>query len=78
MSEPLSGTIEDLLSQIEAIPAGTKSFRLFVAQSLTLKGEPIDQSPAMAVVLDKLLGKDLFPDGFEQRPTGRWYKYKAD
>jgi hypothetical protein len=33
---------------------------------------------AMAVVLDKLLGKQLYPDGFDQRPTGRRYKYKSD
>lgn len=78
VSEPSSGTIESLLAQVEAIPAGTKSFELFVPQSLTWEGRAIDQNPAMAVVLDKLLGKGLFPDGFEQRPNGRRYKYKAD
>jgi hypothetical protein len=77
VSEPASGAVEALLAQVEAIPAGTKSFELFVPQSLTLEGRPIDQNPAMAVV-DRLLGKGLFPDGFEQRPTGRRYKYKAD
>ena len=78
MSEPSSGTIESLLAQVEAIPADTKQFELFVPQSVTYEGRPFDQNPAMAVVLDKLLGKGLFPDGFEQRPTGRQYKYKAD
>lgn len=76
--EPPSGNIESLLAQVEAIPAGTKSFELFVPQSITLEDRPMDQNLAMAVVLDKLLGKGLFPDGFDQRPNGRRYKYKSD
>lgn len=76
-TEP-AGTTESLLAQIDAIPAGTHSFELFVPQSLTWEGRPIDKKLAMAMVLDKLLGKGLFPDGFDQQPTGRRYKYKAD
>lgn len=78
VNEPSSGTCEELLAQIEALPEDTKRFELFVPLSLTWQGKPIGQNPAMAVVLDKLLDKGLFPDGFEQRPTGRRYKYKAD
>jgi hypothetical protein len=77
VSEPSSGTVEGLLAQVQAIPPGTKTFELFVPQRLTWEGRPIDQSLAMAVVVDQLLGKKLFPDSFEQRPTGRRYKYKA-
>jgi hypothetical protein len=32
---------------------------------------------AMAVVVDKLIAKRLFPDGFDQRDTGRHYRYRA-
>ena len=78
VNEPSSGTIESLLALIEKLPEGTKSFELFVPQSLTWQGRPIDQNTAMTIVLDKLLGKGLVPDGFEQRPVGRRYKYKAD
>ncbi len=78
MSEPSSGTIEGLLAQVEALPEGIESFELFVPEDLTWQGRSVDQNIAMAVVLDKLLGKELYPDGFDQRPTGRRYKYKLD
>lgn len=78
VSEPSSGTIESLLAQVEALPEGTKTFELFVPQDLTWQGRPVAQNMAMAVGLDKLLGKQLYPDGFEQRPTGRRYTYKTD
>ena len=78
MTEPLSGTIEGLLAQIEALPEGTTTFELFVPQDLTWQGRPVAQNLAIAIVLDKLLGKQLYPDGFDQRPTGRRYKYKSD
>ncbi len=76
MNEPSSGTLEELLARIEALPHDTRKFELFVPQSITWQGRPIDKSAAMAVVLDKLLDKGLFPDGFELRPNGRRYKYK--
>jgi len=76
MSEPATGTIEDLLAKVDAIPEGTKTFELYVPQSLTMEGRSVAQNLAMAVVLDRLLGKGLCPDGFVQRPTGRLYKYK--
>jgi hypothetical protein len=78
VSEPSSGTIEALLAQVEALPEGTTTFELFVPQDLTWQGRPVVQNMAMAIVLDKLLGKQLYPDGFDQRPTGRRYKYKSD
>src|SRR5262249_50740410 len=78
VNEPSSGTIEALLAQVEALPEGTKTFELFVPQDLTWQGRPVTQNMAMAVVVDKLLGKQLYPDGFDQRPTGRRYKYKSD
>ena len=78
VSESSSGTIEGLLAQVEALPDSTKSFDLFVPQDLTWQGRPVAQNMAMAIVLDKLLGKQLYPDGFDQRPTGRRYKYKSD
>jgi len=31
---------------------------------------------AMAVVLDALLKKEMFPDGFIQGDGGRYYKYR--
>lgn len=78
VAEPSSGTVEALLAQVAAVPEGTKTLEIFVPENLTLDGKPVAQNLAMALVLDKLLGKRLYPDGFEQRPTGRRYKYKAE
>ena len=33
---------------------------------------------AMAIVLDALLKKDMFPDGFIQGDGGRHYKYRLE
>jgi hypothetical protein len=78
VSEPAIGALEDLLSKVEALPQSIESFELFVPQDLTWRGQPVALNPAMAIVVDGLLGKGLFPDGFEQRATGRHYKYKSD
>ena len=78
MSEPSSGTLEALLAQVAGLPEGAKKFELFMPQDLTWQGQPVTQNLAMTIVLDKLLGKNLFPDGYDQGPTGRRYKYKSD
>jgi hypothetical protein len=78
VSEPASGTLEALLAQVADLPKSTMSFEMFVPQDLTWQGQPVTQNLAMTLVLDKLLGKQLYPDGFDQRPTGRRYKYKSD
>ena len=75
MSEPANGTIEDLFAKVEALPEGTKGFELYVPNNLTMKGQPVAQNLAMALVLDKILGKKLYPDGFEPKSNGRLYKY---
>jgi hypothetical protein len=78
VNEPSSGTLEDLLAQVEALPAGSKSFELYVPQDLTWKGRPVTQNLAMTLVVDKLLGKSLYPKGFDRKPHGRRYKYTSD
>ena len=59
-------------------PGWHEDVRAVRAAEPAWEGRPFGQNSAMAVVLDKLLGKGLFPDGFEYRATGRRYKYKAD
>ena len=75
MNEPATGTVEELLAKVEAMPAGTSTFELFVPAELTLEGRSIRPDLAMALVVDQLLARGLFPRGFDQRPTGRRYKY---
>ena len=77
-SKPLDGTVENLLVSVAGITNAQNSFELFVPAQLTLKGEPIPQDAAMAVVLDKILGHDFFPTGFEERSGGRLYKYRKE
>jgi hypothetical protein len=78
VSEPVTGTLEDLLSKVGSLPESIESIELFVPQDLTWQGQPVASDMAMAVVVDKLLAKGLFPDGFDQRDTGRHYRYKAE
>jgi hypothetical protein len=80
MSQPSSsaGSVESLLSSVAGITNAQTSFELFVPAQLTLKGEPVRQDAAMAIVLDKILAHDLMPAGFGERPGGRLYKYRKE
>ena len=78
---PSTGTVESLLELVAAVPDSSADgapteFTLWVPETLTLNGDAVPQDAAMAVVLDKLLGLDFFPDGFEQGDGGRLYKYQ--
>ena len=78
---PSTGTVESLLELVAAVPdlstdGAPTDFTLWVPETLTLNGDAVPQDAAMAVVLDKLLGLDFFPDGFEQGDGGRLYKYQ--
>ncbi|MGB7324591.1 MAG: hypothetical protein WBD31_06950 [Rubripirellula sp.] len=80
-SRPSAATVESLLETIDRVPASSvadapSEFTLWVPESLTLQGQSVPQDIAMAVVLDKLLGLDFFPHGFEQGDGGRLYKYQ--
>ena len=75
MNESATGTVEELLAQVDGLPAGTTTFEMFVPQNLSLHGQPVSQDIAMAIVVDRLLAKDLYPNGYNQRSTGRRYRY---
>jgi hypothetical protein len=74
-SLPSIRTVEDLLATVAAIPVGTNSLSLWVPQKLTLQAESVPQDLAMAIILDKVLEKGLFPQGFASARAGRTYKY---
>jgi len=42
---------------------------------LTCRDEPITPEAAMTVILNDLLGREMFPDGYEQGIGGRHYRY---
>jgi hypothetical protein len=77
VNEPSSATVESLVAQVESLPSGQSNFELFVPSDLTMRGRPVPLDLAMAVIVDRLLGKGLWPAGFEQRPTGRRYRYRS-
>src|SRR5262249_28103696 len=68
-------TVEALLEQIDGIAGQSTDFHLWVSDQLTWHGEPVSADIAMAVVLDRLLGKAFIPAGFTQGINGRTYHY---
>jgi hypothetical protein len=73
-------TVEQLLAQVDAASpdAPDRAFSLWVSEALTLRGEPVSQNVAMALVLDRLLAKGFFPAGFEPAGAGRLYNYRFE
>jgi len=68
--------MEDLRAQIEAIADGQTSFDLWVPDEVTLNGAPLRQDAAMALLVDRLLARGLFPHGFSAGAGGRTYHYR--
>jgi hypothetical protein len=72
-----SGTIEELLREIGEVPAHDvgKRWELWVPELLRLRGARVGDDIAMAIVLDALLAKGFYPDGFTEGEGGRTYRY---
>ncbi len=75
---PTAGTVEELLREIGSWSTDASATDLWVPQQLTLNGNPVQQDAAMAIVLDKILGLGLFPDGFSEGAGGRFYRYRRE
>jgi hypothetical protein len=73
-----SGTVEELLSRVEMIVEDQNSFELWVSHRLSWKNQPVASDVAMAIVLDALLAKGFFPNGFEEGVGGSHYKYQLE
>lgn len=73
-----SSTVEELLARVDAIPAGQESFQILIPGQLTLRNEAVVSDLAMGFVLDRIIGKGLYPSGYEEVDGGRLYKYAAD
>ncbi|MAE93557.1 MAG: hypothetical protein CL910_02750 [Deltaproteobacteria bacterium] len=74
-ARPAMGSVEDLLREVESWPPELSSTELWVPEHLTLRGDPVAQGVAMAIVGDKLLSFDFFPKGYAAAPGGRLYRY---
>ena len=65
------------MATIEDIPAVQDSFQMWVPSQLTLRNEAVLSELAMGFLLDRIVGKGLYPHGFEEGDGGRLYKYSA-
>ncbi len=74
-----ASSVEQLLAQVDHVDPGRgpASFELWVPNSLTFRGSLIRQDVAMAIVLDRILAKGFFPDGFVEESSGRRYTYRV-
>jgi hypothetical protein len=70
-----NSSVEQLLATIDAIPVGQASFQMWVPSQLTLQNEAVLSELAMGFLLDRIVGKGLYPRGFEEGDGGRLYKY---
>lgn len=73
-----SSTVEELLARVDAIPTGQESFQILIPSQVTLRNEEVVSDLAMGFVLDRIIGKGLYPRGYEEVDGGRLYKYSAD
>jgi hypothetical protein len=72
-----SGTVEELLNEIGKVPAHYvgQRWELWVPELLRLRGARVGDDIAMAILLDALLAKGFYPDGFTEGEGGRTYYY---
>ena len=78
MNQPTCITVEVLLSQVDELTIkSSQKFELWVPDILTFRGQTTRSDIAMAIILDKILGKGYEPDGFSDAEGGRIYRYKA-
>jgi hypothetical protein len=75
---PARAPVEDLLSAVAGIPEATLEVEVWVPQELTLGGEPVATDIALAVLVDKLLDKGLFPAGCTLAVGGVLYRYRRE
>ena len=73
-------SVEALLAQIDLVDprSGAPPLTLWVPESLTFDGHPLAQDVAMAVVLDAVLAKGFWPDGFVAEGAGRTYIFRFE
>ena len=73
-------SVEELLTEVAAWKPQRigEVHELSVPDLLTFRGERVAHDIAMAILLDALLAKGLFPAGFGSEPGGRIYRYQFE
>jgi hypothetical protein len=72
------GSVEALLGQVGRWSDAAANADLWVPEELTFQGQPVAQEVALAIVLDRILSRGLFPNGFTSGAGGRLYHYKRE
>jgi len=73
-------TVESIVERVRSAPsvANGGNFDLWVPDNLSLQGNPVASDIAMTVILNALLARDLFPNGFSPGVGGRMYHYVSE
>ena len=71
-------SIEEILREIDSIPNTSTSYELWVSDPLTSGGSLMPLDAALAIILDKMLAINMFPDGYSEGDGGRLYRYVRD
>jgi len=72
------GFVEVLLDKVGLWSDAAVNVDLWVPDELTLDGRVVAHDIAMSIVLDRILGRGLFPAGFSKGHGGRLYHYKRE
>ena len=67
---------EAALAYVKETTFSESGFTLPIADKFTFAGQPDTIGAGMAVVVDAILAKGFWPDGFEQKQGYRLYRYK--
>jgi hypothetical protein len=78
ITQPSTGSLEDILTHVRALPNDQDSLVIWIPGRLTSKNEPIPQDFAIAIITDQLLARRLFPHGSKEEAGGRLYTYKTE
>jgi len=70
-------TAEAAVEYLKRTTFSGPSFTLNIADSFTFAGQPDTMGMGMATVVDTILAKGFWPDGFEQKVGYRVYRYKT-
>jgi len=77
MNSVCYSTVEAVLSWLDAIDISSgATFELWITQSVTFRGKPTQLDVALALIVDRALGKGYEPAGFKERLGGRIYRFK--
>jgi hypothetical protein len=67
---------EAAVKYVKGATLSEPTFTLAIADRFTFAGQPDTMGAGMAVVLDAILAKGFWPDGFDQKEGYRLYRYK--